>query len=193
MKSYINATYFPYPLEIVQQKATRQYYYHSFRGFFYYIYHISWLVGRLHRSIVDLTRLKLSQDQYTIMQSIQKGFTSLLSEPKSDDLKFIVKSSLSTKIFIYLIKNLFQLIVIFQTNLPSISQTLQRSAIVYYLKVLNIHPYELSFREAYDYTLYLVALIQIGCLIMLEYSLPYYQYQYLIYPQLARSSYPNQL
>ena len=52
-------------------------------------------------------------------------------------------------------------------------------AIVHFSSVLRIHPHELAFRTAYDYTPYLSALIWIGRLIVLEYALPLREYSTL--------------
>jgi hypothetical protein len=59
--------------------------------------------------------------------------------------------------------------------------------------VLGIHPHELAFRSAYHYIPYLSALIWVGRLMLLEYSLPLRAYQYLTYPWPDRSHYPDQV
>jgi hypothetical protein len=53
---------------------------------------------------------------------------------------------------------------------------MDRCAIVHFSGVLGIHPRELMYRSAYDYTPYLSALIWIGRLVILEYGLPLRSY-----------------
>jgi hypothetical protein len=56
------------------------------------------------------------------------------------------------------------------------------NAIVYFSGVLGINPTELCFKKLYDYTLYLLALIWVGRLIILEYALPLKAYKQLKVP-----------
>lgn len=76
----------------------------------------------------------------------------------------------------------------FWTDL-STDGVMEGKAIIYFSSVLGIHPYELAFRTAYDYTPYLSALIWIGRLVMLEYALPLRAYQHLKIPWPARATY----
>lgn len=80
---------------------------------------------------------------------------------------------------------LFQLLAMFWTDV-STDGPVEGKAIVHFSGVLGIHPYELAFRTAYDYTPYLSALIWIGRLVILEYALPSREYGTLKVPWPAR-------
>jgi hypothetical protein len=69
---------------------------------------------------------------------------------------------------------------------------LEGKAIIHFSGVLGIHPYELAYRTAYDYTPYLAALMWMGRLIILEYALPLRAYTTLDIPWPARASYEDQ-
>jgi hypothetical protein len=58
-------------------------------------------------------------------------------------------------------ETVFQLLVLFWTDV-STDGILESKAIVHFSGVLGIHPYELAYRTAYDYTPYLAALLWIG-------------------------------
>lgn len=57
-----------------------------------------------------------------------------------------------------ILETVFQLLVLFWTDV-STDGILEGKAIVHFSGVLGIHPYELAYRTAYDYTLYLSALL----------------------------------
>jgi len=80
-----------------------------------------------------------------------------------------------------LLENLFQLFVMFWMDL-SRDAMMARNAILHFSGVLGIHPHELVYRRAYDYTPYLSALIWTGRLVILEYSLPLRPYSHLRVP-----------
>ncbi|KAF1354301.1 hypothetical protein EJ07DRAFT_86624, partial [Lizonia empirigonia] len=90
-----------------------------------------------------------------------------------------------------LLEALFQLLVMFWTDV-STDGAAEGKAIVHFSGVLGIHPYELAFRTAYDYTPYLSALIWVGRLIILEYALPLRAYDTLTIPWPAPARYPDQ-
>jgi hypothetical protein len=66
---------------------------------------------------------------------------------------------------------------------------LEGKAIIHFSGVLGIHPYELAYVTAYDYTLYLSALLWIGRLVILEYALPLRTYTTLDVLWPARAAY----
>lgn len=66
---------------------------------------------------------------------------------------------------------------------------MESKAIAHFSGVLGIHPYELAYRTAYDYTPYLSALLWIGRLIILEWALPLRAYTTLNIPFPARATY----
>ena len=68
---------------------------------------------------------------------------------------------------------------------------LEKTAIAHCSGVLGIHPKELVFRRAYDYTLYLSALIWISRLVMSEYAIPLRPYATLTVPWPDRDAYPD--
>lgn len=90
-----------------------------------------------------------------------------------------------------ILEALFQLLAMFWTDI-STDGPVEGKAIVHFSGVLGIHPQELAFRTAYDYTPYLSALIWIGRLIVLEYALPLREYGTLKVPWPARATYPDQ-
>jgi hypothetical protein len=73
----------------------------------------------------------------------------------------------------------------------SSSSRLESKAIVNFSGVLGVHPLQLAYRSAYDYTPYLAALIWVGRLILLEYALPLRAYNTLPTPWPDRSAYPQ--
>ncbi|KID82123.1 telomere-associated recQ-like helicase [Metarhizium guizhouense ARSEF 977] len=66
------------------------------------------------------------------------------------------------------------------------------SAIVHFTAVMGIHRSSLAYRDAYSFTPDLAALIWVGRLLFLEYSLPRYSYDTLVYPWPARHTYSSQ-
>ncbi|KAF1836918.1 hypothetical protein BDW02DRAFT_614119 [Decorospora gaudefroyi] len=88
-------------------------------------------------------------------------------------------------------ETVFQLLVMFWTDL-SADGVLEGKAIIHFSGVLGIHPYELAYRTAYDYTPYLSALLWVGRLVILEYALPLRAYTTLDVPSPARATYVDQ-
>lgn len=60
-----------------------------------------------------------------------------------------------------------------------LDRRMHRNVMVHFSGVLGIHSKELCFRKPYDYTPYLLALIWVGRLVILEYTLPLAAYKYL--------------
>ena len=86
---------------------------------------------------------------------------------------------------------LFQLSMMFWTHQSS-SGTMESSTIVYFTAVLGVHRSSPAYRDAYHATPMLAALVWVGRLFFLEYSLPLYSYDTLLYPWPARQSYSSQ-
>lgn len=86
---------------------------------------------------------------------------------------------------------LFQLSVMFWTY-QSQDGVMDSSTIVHFTAVLGIHRSSLVYRDAYNFTPDLAALIWVGRLLFLEYSLPFYSYETLMCPWPARHTYPSQ-
>jgi hypothetical protein len=78
----------------------------------------------------------------------------------------------------------------FWTDL-STNGVLENKAIVYFSGVLGIYLYELVYCTAYDYMLYLLALLWVGRLLILEYALLLRAYTTLNIPWLARAAYAD--
>jgi hypothetical protein len=108
---------------------------------------------------------------------------SNLSANELDDAEHLSSPSI--------LEAVFQLLVMFWTDTMT-DGGLESKAIVYFSGVLGIHPYELAYRTAYDYTPYLSALLWVGRLVVLEYALPLQAYTTLDVPFPARSSYIDQ-
>jgi hypothetical protein len=113
------------------------------------------------------------------MESVWSG----LSAHDFDDLKLFSSSNISEAVC--------QLLVVFWTD-KSTDGVLEGKAIVHFSGVLGIHPYELAYRTAYDYTPYLSALLWVGRLLVLEYALPLRAYTTLDVPWPARAAYVDQ-
>ena len=82
---------------------------------------------------------------------------------------------------------LFQLFVALWTDTPT-DGNLDNTAIARFSGLLGIHPTEHAFRRAYDYTPFLSALIWVGRLVLLEYSLPLRPYSHLPVPWPSREA-----
>lgn len=85
---------------------------------------------------------------------------------------------------------LLQLSMMFWTY-QSQDGTMASSTIVHFAAVLGIHPSSLAYRSAYDYTPDLAALVWVGRLLFLEYSLPRFSYDILVYRWPCRAEYPS--
>ena len=68
---------------------------------------------------------------------------------------------------------------------------MNRSAILHFSGVLGIYPTELCFRKPYDYTLFILALLWVGRLVILEYALLLALYNYLKVPWPERTAYAD--
>lgn len=171
--------FYAYPFELPQRDATRARYRSFLNRFLCYVFR-SWQVcQKLNQSLSEVYGLQLSDAQAHTIESVwsdltTKGFS--MAEP-----------AFSSRIS----ETVFQLLVLFWTDL-STDGILASKAIVHFSGVLGIHPYELAYRTAYDYTPYLSALLWIGRLIILEYALPLRGYTTLDVLWPARAAYADQ-
>jgi hypothetical protein len=186
-----SSVYLPYPFEAPQREATKRRYYRYFQQFFCYIYRIWRLGQRLKERTFDITGLQLDTSQTVMMHSVWTGLTSLPSNLDFPSAGLTTTSS-STREFSVIVENLFQLMMMFWTDL-SANGSFRHNAIVHFSGVLGIHPYELAYRGAYDYTPYLSALIWVGRVLFLEYSLPLRAYNHLTYIWPDRYQYKDQV
>ncbi|PWI64550.1 hypothetical protein PCL_09563 [Purpureocillium lilacinum] len=86
---------------------------------------------------------------------------------------------------------LFQLSMMFWTHQCQ-TGVLDSSTLVHFTAVMGIHRTSLAYRSAYNYTPSLAALMWVGRLFFLEYALPLYSYNTLVYVWPARNTYPSQ-
>jgi antitoxin component of RelBE/YafQ-DinJ toxin-antitoxin module len=170
--------FYAYPFELPQRDATRARYRSFLTRFLCYVFR-SWRVcQKLNQSLSEVYGLQLSDAQVHTMESVWSDLIFKESgKPES------ATSSMS--------ETVFQLLVLFWTDL-STDGILESKAIVHFSGVLGIHPYELAYRTAYDYTPYLAALLWIGRLLILEYALPLRAYTTLDVPWPARAAYADQ-
>ncbi|KAJ9634203.1 hypothetical protein H2199_009087 [Coniosporium tulheliwenetii] len=177
-------SFLPYPFELPQREKTKRKYYSYGQRFLCYIFRIQRLARNLREKTYDISGLQLSSQQVAMMDYIWAGLSDLVREADS--------TSVSQDIPPVLLENLFQLLVMFWTDL-SRDGNMEQNAIVHFSGVLGIHPYELAYRRAYDYTPYLSALIWVGRLVILEYTLPLRSYSLLRTPWPDRASYGDQV
>jgi hypothetical protein len=171
--------FYAYPFELPQRAATRARYRSYLNRFLCYVFR-SWQVCQtLGRSLDEVYGLKLSQVQLQGMESVWSGLTA----DRSESIRSSTLSRMSEIVF--------HLLVMFWTDL-STDGVLEGKAIIHFSGVLGIHPYELAYRTAYDYTPYLSALLWIGRLVILEYALPLRAYTTLDVPWPAREAYVDQ-
>ena len=187
-----SSLYLPYPFDMVQKEATRRRYCSYFQRFLCYIYRIWHLATRIKERLVDITGLQLTSEQCAMMQYVWDGFVDIPDSIETSTNSSQPDSATNSHNLAVLVENLFQLSMMFWTDLQTDGGS-HRSPIAHYSGVLGIHPYELAFRSAYHYTPYLSALIWIGRLMVLEYSLPLRAYQHLTHPWPNRSHYPDQI
>jgi hypothetical protein len=90
------------------------------------------------------------------------------------------------------LEHLFQLFVMFWTE-NTYRGPLEENAIVHFSGVLGIHPHDLVYRRASDYTPLVSALIWLGRLIIFEYALPLRAYTHLPHVWPERAAYANQV
>jgi len=177
-------SYFPYPFE-APRRASRQKYKRVWAKLLCYVFRIHSLARRLKETTFDITGLELTVHQKAAMDHIwalisdwlaanEKNYDTGPIQPPDDILEFV-----------------FQLFVTFWTQLSENGST-ERSVIAHFSGVLGIHPQELAFRRAYDYTPTLSALIWTGRLVILEYALPVRAYNRLAIPWPSRTHYPDQ-
>jgi hypothetical protein len=151
--------FYAYPFELPQRGATQSRYRSYLTHFLCYVFR-SWQVCEtLGRSLGEAYGLELSEVQVQRMESVW----SHLAAHELEDEEPLSFSSTSEAVF--------QLLVIFWTD-TSTDGVLEGKSIVHFSGVMGIHPYELAYRTAYDYTQYLSALVWVGRLIVLEYALP---------------------
>lgn len=171
--------FYAYPFELPQREATRSRYRSYLNRFLCYVFR-SWQVCRtLGQSLGEVYGLRLSEMQVRRMESVWSGLPA--SQP--GDPEPSSSSGIS--------ETVFQLLVMFWTDL-SADGVLEGKAIIHFSGVLGIHPYELAYRTAYDYTPYLSALLWVGRLVILEYALPLRAYTTLDVPWPARATYVDQ-
>ena len=188
--------YLPYPFEMVQKEATKRRYYRLFQRFFCYVFRVWRLETHLHEPTSTITGLQLNPSQRVMIKSVWNGFYGLSSDvntPSSSNDSIITTTPdpAPPSEQAILVENLFQLMMMFWTDTCT-DGSFRHKAIVHFSGVLGIHPYELVYRTAYSYTPYLSALIWVGRLLFLEYSLPLRAYTHLTYIWPDRQSYPDQ-
>jgi hypothetical protein len=151
--------FYAYPFELPRRGATRSRYRSFLNRFLCYVFRSWQLCQTLGRSLGEEYGLELSEVQVQRMESVWSG----LSAYHLNDAELFPSSGISEAVF--------QLLVMFWTD-TSTDNVLEGKAIVHFSGVLGVHPYELAYRTAYDYTPYLSALLWVGRLIVLEYVLP---------------------
>ncbi|KAJ9655923.1 hypothetical protein H2201_008696 [Coniosporium apollinis] len=177
-------SFLPYPFELPQREKSRRRYYSYWGQFLCYIFRIQRLSRDMKESTYDLSGLYLSKPQTTMMDHIWARL--------SDSMTQADNGSVPKEVPAVLLENLFQLFVMFWTDL-SVDGKMEQNAIVHFSGVLGIHSRALAFRRAYDYTPYLSALLWVGRLVILEYALPVKPYSQLRIPWPNRASYPDQV
>jgi hypothetical protein len=151
--------FYAYLFELPRRGATRSRYRSFLNRFLCYVFRSWQLCQTLGRSLGEEYGLELSEVQVQRMESVWSG----LSAYHLNDAELFPSSGISEAVF--------QLLVMFWTD-TSTDNVLEGKAIVHFSGVLGVHPYELAYRTAYDYTPYLSALLWVGRLIVLEYVLP---------------------
>ena len=176
--------FYAYPFELPQRQTTRSRYRLYLNRFLCYIFR-SWQVcRRFGQDMYEIYGLRLSTAQVQTMDHIWTSLAVLLRTE-------VESSPIASSPPIGLLETLFQLLAMFWTDVSTDGAT-ESKAIIHFSGVLGIHPYELVYRTAYDYTPYLSALLWMGRLIILEYALPLRAYETLTIPWPARATYPDQ-
>ncbi|KHO10690.1 hypothetical protein MAA_11741 [Metarhizium robertsii ARSEF 23] len=98
---------------------------------------------------------------------------------------------LATGTRLKLCEALFQLSMMFWTYQCQ-AGVMTSSTLVHFVAVMGVHRSSLAFRDAYNSTPMVAALIWVGRLFFLEYSLPLYSYDTLVYAWPARDAYLSQ-
>jgi hypothetical protein len=172
-------SFYPYPFELPQRSSTKQKYYLYFNRFLCYVFRSWRLCLQLGQNMEGIYGLRLTRDQLFVMEAVWKAIAKLQAE-RTD----LIPASL--------LELVFQLLVLFWTDVAT-DGVLETKAVVHFSGVLGIHPNELAFRTAYDYTPYLSAMIWVGRLVVLEYVLPLRPYQSLETKWPERAAYTNQV
>ena len=170
-------SFYPYSFELPQRSSTKQKYYLYFNRFLCYVFRSWRLCLQLGQNIEETYGLRLTRDQLVVIEAVWGAIANLQAE-RTD----LVPASL--------LELVFQLLVLFWTDVTT-DGVLETKAVVHFSGVLGIHPNELAFRTAYDYTPYLSAMIWVGRLVILEYALPLRPYQSLETKWPERAAYTN--
>ena len=176
--------FLPYPFELLQTENSRQKYFSYWRRFICYIFRAYRVCLRMKERTQDVFGFTLSPAQQQMISRLWRDFSEL--PPDSHTTDKASRITLSTQ------ECLFQLFVMFWTD-NIYTKPLEQSPIVHFSGVLGVHPHELAYRSAYDYTTFLAALIWMGRLILLEYALPLRGYRYLPHQWPPRTAYPDQI
>lgn len=171
-------SFYPYPFELPQRSQTKQRYYFYFNRFLCYVFRAWRLCLKLGQNLQEIYGLQLTRDQLLVMEVIWRAIGKL-------------QAGSTTPAPASLLELVFQLFVLFWTDVAT-DGAMEAKAIVHFSGVLGVHPNELAFRSAYDYTPYLSAMIWVGRLVVLEYALPLRPYQSLEIPWPERAAYANQ-
>jgi hypothetical protein len=174
LRSWGNSFY-AFPFELPQRAQTKQRYYLYFTRFVCYVFRAWQVCLTQEMDLEEVYSLALTVPQVEAMQDIWAEISGLEAEEPTPPA---------------LLEALYRLLVLFWTDSSS-SSRLESKAIVNFSGVLGVHPLQLAYRSAYDYTPYLAALIWVGRLILLEYALPLRAYNTLPTPWPDRSAYPQ--
>lgn len=172
------------PFELPKQETSRQRYHAYWRKLVCYLFRAVRVSERLKERTQDIFSFGLSALQIQAVHHLWREF-SQLDTPLSS-------ATLQQDILPPLLEHLFQFFVMLWTESVN-HDVLERNPVVHFPGVLGIHPHDLVYRRAYDYTPYLAALIWLGRSMMLEYALPLLPYRHLphVWPQ--RTTYPDPL
>lgn len=176
-------SFLAYPFELPQRKGTQRRYYVYHERFLCYIFRVWTLSSYIKEPTLQISGLHLTELQTEMMRFLWDSVAAHVAEAE----KGRSLNSMPSEVY----ENLFQLLVMFWTD-TSLNGRMERMAIVNFSGVLGIHPTELRFRRAYDYTPYVSALLWVGRLIILEYALPLKAYTTLQIPWPDRTTYLDQ-
>lgn len=176
-------SFLAYPFELPQRKGTQRRYYLYHERFLCYIFRIWTLSSCIQEPTLQISGLYLTKPQTEMMRFLWDSIDAHVAKAE----KGRSLNSMPSKVY----ESLFQLLVMFWTD-TSFDGNMERNAMVNFSGVLGIHPTELRFRRAYDYTPYVSALLWVGRLIILEYALPLKAYTTLQIPWPDRTAYLDQ-
>jgi hypothetical protein len=171
------------PFELPQRQATRSKYRSYLYRFLCYVFRSRQACREQRQDPYEIFGLRLNACHVQTMDFIWAE----LGKP----LQFERGTSDPSGASVSILEALFQLLAMFWTDV-STDGPVEGKAVVHFSGVLGIHPYELAFRTAYDYTPYLSALIWVGRLVILEYALPLREYGTWKVPWPARATYSDQ-